>query len=131
MSKIQGVQDYSGDPRAESYVNLAEWFRVNTRPEDSIAYLEVGYLGYYTSNRIIDLAGLIMPDVVSHVAEDGFDWAFWYYQPDYYVHLPDFDWALGGIINVSAFKRSYKSVVNLPGPRDTDFTIYEKRSRSE
>jgi hypothetical protein len=72
-----------------------------------------------------------MPEVVPHVVEDGFDWAFWYYQPDYYVHLPDFEWAVGEIINAPAFRRSYKTVANLPGPRDTDFTIYKKRVSSE
>lgn len=130
-SKIQAVRHYQGDPRAESYMRLSEWFRDNTSPGASIAYLEVGYLGYYTPNRIIDPAGLVMPEVVSHVVEDGFTWAFWAYRPDYYVYLPDLDWALGGITSNPEFDRAYEPVATLPGPRETDFTIYQRGADAE
>ncbi|MBI2421359.1 MAG: hypothetical protein HYV27_00920 [Candidatus Hydrogenedentes bacterium] len=56
------AKDYPGDVRAESYKYVAAWLRENTKPEDTVGSGEVGYLGYYTSNKIIDMAGLISPD---------------------------------------------------------------------
>jgi hypothetical protein len=89
--------NYTGDPRGESYRQLSQWFRQHSKSDESIAFIEIGYLGFLTQNRIIDLAGLVQPDIVPHVAEGDFAWGFWENQPDYYIYLPDFDWALDEI----------------------------------
>ncbi len=119
------TRSYHGDSRAESYLSLAKWFREHTQPSESIAYIEVGYLGYYTDNRIIDLAGLILPDILPHIAEGDFAWGFWKYEPDYYVYLPAFDWALRDIRLDPRFEQEYRAIATLPGPRTTDFVIYQ------
>lgn len=120
---------YKGDPRGQSYVTLSRWFREHALSSESIAFIEIGYLGYYTDNRIIDLAGLILPDVPSHIAKRDFSWGFWQYTPDYYIYLPDFDWALASIRDDPRFDQQYRIVVTLPGPRDTDFAIYKRISQ--
>lgn len=118
--------NYTGDPRGESYRQLSHWFRQHSDPEQSIAFIEIGYLGFMTENRIIDLAGLVQPDIVPHVAEGDFTWGFWQNQPDFYVYLPDFDWALAEIRLNPRFEKEYRAVAQLPGPRQTDFTIYQR-----
>jgi hypothetical protein len=120
------ILSYQGDPRGASYLGLAQWIRDNTQPAESIAYIEVGYLGYYTDNRIVDLAGLVTADTVPHVAQGDFAWGFWRHEPDYYVYLPDFDWALARISSDPRFDREYHSIAVLPGPRQTDFVIYKR-----
>ena len=122
---INVILNYGGDPRAESYLELSKWIREHTQPHESIAFIEIGYLSYYTNNRIIDLAGLTIPDIVRHVADGDFSWGFWHYRPDYYVYLPDFDWALASIKINPKFEQCYQPVATLVGPRDTDFTIYK------
>ncbi len=105
---------------------LSEWLVNNTAPSQSVAYIEIGYLGYYTGNRIIDLTGLTVPEIVPRVAAVDFSWGFWRYKPDYYVHLPDFDWALGTIRTHPTFESHYRPVATLSGPKDSDFTIYSR-----
>ncbi len=122
---INAILNYGGDPRAESYLELSKWIREHTQPHESIAFIEIGYLGYYTNNRIIDLAGLTIPDIVPHVADGDFSWGFWHYEPDYYIYLPDFDWALASIRSNPKFEQCYQPVTTLVGPRDTNFTIYK------
>jgi len=126
---FNAVLTYQGDARGESYTALSRWFREHTNSSESIAFIEIGYLGYYTDNRIIDLAGLVLPDVVPHIAEGDFAWSFWQYKPDYYVYLPDFDWALAGIRSDPRFNQQYQPVATLRGPRETDFIIYERISQ--
>ena len=87
------------------------------------------FRSYYTDNRIIDLAGLVLPDVVPHIAEGDFAWGFWQYKPDYYVCLPDFDWALASISADPRFDQQYQPVATLRGPRETDFIIYKRISQ--
>jgi len=119
---------YQGDVRGESYLALCRWFREHTNSSESIAFIEIGYLGYYTDNRIIDLAGLVLPDIVPYIAKGDFSWGFWQYQPDYYVYLPDFDWALASIRADPRFDLQYQPVATLPGPGNTDFVIYRRRT---
>ncbi len=119
---------YEGDPRAKSYINLSHWFNRNAKPDESIAYIEIGYLGYYTDNKIIDLAGLVLSDIVFYVSKGDFTSGFWKYRPDYYVYLPDFDWALAGIRADPRFDLEYQAVATLLGPRENNFTIYKRRS---
>ncbi len=48
-------------PRADVYLQVCAWMNENTDPSASLAAAEVGYLGYFTSNRIVDTAGLVLP----------------------------------------------------------------------
>ncbi|KAA3661257.1 MAG: hypothetical protein DWQ04_16980 [Chloroflexi bacterium] len=123
---MQNYTNYRGDSRGTSYVALSDWFNENTQPTESIAYIEIGYLGFYTSNRIIDLAGLVTPAITPHISDGDFAWGFWHYTPDYYVYLPDFDWALAEIHTNPKFDLWYQPIAELPGPRETDFIIYER-----
>lgn len=120
---------YQGDARGESYSALSQWFREHTNSSESVAFIEIGYLGYYTDNRIIDLAGLVLPDVVPHIAEGDFAWSLWKYEPDYYVYLSDFDWALASIRADPRFDQQYQPLATLRGPRETDFIIYKRISQ--
>lgn len=123
---VRAMRSYKGDPRGPSYVALSEWFRDHAASSESIAFIEIGYLGYYTENRIVDLAGLVLPDIVPHIAEGDFSWGFWHYKPDYYVYLPDFDRALASVRSDPRFAEWYQPVATLPGPRKTSFTIFKR-----
>jgi hypothetical protein len=70
--------------------------------------------------------GLITPSITPHIAEGDFASGFWEYQPDYFVYLPDFDWALEEILNDPRFDQLYQPITKLTGPRDTDFVVYAR-----
>lgn len=94
---VRVAPSYAGDSRAQSYRQLAQWLREHSAPQESVAYIEIGYLGYFSENRIVDLAGLVDPTITAHIKTDGFGWGFDYYQPDYYIDNAAFDWALGDV----------------------------------
>jgi hypothetical protein len=127
---ITAARTTSGDPRANSYLAISDWVRTHTQPEESIAFLEIGYFGYYTNNRIVDLAGLIHPESVPHIAQGDFAWTFWHHQPDYYLYLPDFDWAVASIQSDPRLAQHYEPIATLPGPRTTDFVVYKRRNQA-
>lgn len=47
-----------------SLVPWGRWFRENTPPDAAIAAPDIGALGYYSQRRVIDLAGLVTPEMV-------------------------------------------------------------------
>ena len=126
-STVRKIIDYPGYHRSDSYIKLCQWISRNTRPEESVAFIEIGYLGYYTDNRIIDLAGLILPDIVPHIARGDFAWGFWRYQPDYFIYLPAFDWALAGITSNPELGERYEPVAWVEGTESARFTIYKRK----
>ncbi len=78
----------------------------------------------YPDNRILDLSGLTTPHNVPHVATGDFASGFWQHEPDFFVFLPDFGWALDEIRDGPQFDRLYQPVATLPGPREAEFVIY-------
>jgi hypothetical protein len=109
-----------------AYMALAEWFRDHTDPGDGVAYHEIGYLAYYTDNRIVDLVGLVQPEVTPHVAGGDFSWGFWHFEPEYFVNLEGSQF-LAAIRDDPRFRDSYRPVAGLPGFDDKWLTVYQKR----
>lgn len=50
-------------------VDVARWVSKNTPPEAVIGAHDIGGLGYYSEREIVDLAGLISPDVIPFIRD--------------------------------------------------------------
>lgn len=44
---------------------VGEWLAANTRPDATVAMEAIGYQGWYSGRRVVDLAGLVSPEVVA------------------------------------------------------------------
>ena len=51
-------------------VKTAQWINENLPSNAILAVHDIGAIGYFTSNSIIDLAGLITPDVVPFIRDE-------------------------------------------------------------
>jgi len=51
-------------------VETAKWIQQNVPPDALLAVHDIGALGYYVPNPIVDLAGLITPDVVPFIRDE-------------------------------------------------------------
>jgi hypothetical protein len=60
------------------------------------------------------------------VRHGSFAAGFYREQPDTFIYLPDFDWALGGIVSDPRFAGLYCSAATLAGPYRQPFTVYRK-----
>ncbi len=57
------VESFSDGMRA-SLIPWGRWFDLNAQPDAVIAAPDIGALGYYGQRRVVDLAGLVTPDMV-------------------------------------------------------------------
>jgi arabinofuranosyltransferase len=124
---VQAAADPRISPKLAAYERISDWFNDHTRPSESIAYIEIGTLGFHTRNAIVDLYGLITPDITPHLAERDLAWGFWRHAPDYYLYWPPFDWALGKIRSDPRFDREYAPVAHLEFPNLPGFEIFRRR----
>ncbi len=51
-------------------VSAAKWVANNTRPDDLVAAHDIGALGYFGHRRILDLAGLVSPEVIPFIRDE-------------------------------------------------------------
>jgi hypothetical protein len=51
-------------------VKTAEWVNTNLSPDALLAVHDIGAIGYFTQNPILDLAGLITPEVVPFIRNE-------------------------------------------------------------
>ncbi len=63
-------QDQQFDTRYAAYKDIADWLNEHAAPTDRIATFEIGYIGYFTDMKIVDLAGLVTPSLYLWV-DDG------------------------------------------------------------
>ncbi len=70
-------------------VTTARWLNTHTEPEALIAAHDIGAIGYFTRRPLIDLAGLITPEVIPFIRDEAALGAFISaQQADYLVTFP-------------------------------------------
>ncbi|RMD72986.1 MAG: hypothetical protein D6823_14155 [Chloroflexi bacterium] len=77
------------DPRLTVYRAAGEWLAAHTPPDARVAALEIGIIGYYAQRPMVDIAGLLQPDIAAQLGTGGFvaaaSYALEFYHPDYLV----------------------------------------------
>ncbi|MDW8218213.1 MAG: hypothetical protein RML57_11545 [Acidobacteriota bacterium] len=119
------VAAYQGDWRAASYRALAAWCRTHAQPTDRVAFHEVGYLGFYSNQRIVDLCGLTTPEVLPHFAQRDLVWPVKTLSPEWYVASPTWD-ILPALREGGWFDATYRRVAVLPAPNGGELQIFQR-----
>ncbi len=83
----------------DRHIVSANWINENTNPDDIIATHDVGAIGFYGGRKIVDVAGLITPELISKINDR-----------NYSVIMTDFLKKSGA--KYLAFQREWYRVVN-------------------
>jgi hypothetical protein len=69
---VQGAVAYAGDVAIieTEMVPVARWLAENTSPEALIAAHDIGAIGYFSGRNVLDLAGLISPEVIPFIRDE-------------------------------------------------------------
>lgn len=89
---VQGAAAYGRDVAIieTEMVDVAHWVAENTEPDVLVAAHDIGALGYFGGRELLDLAGLITPDVISFIRDESSLWVYMEEQgADYLVTFPD------------------------------------------
>lgn len=70
---IQGGAAYAMDTAVieSNMVDTAKWVNENTPTDSVIAVHDIGAMGYFSGRRLIDLAGLVNPEIISIIRNEG------------------------------------------------------------
>jgi hypothetical protein len=113
-------RNFHWPPYMERYRAAGEWLAASSPPQASVAYYEVGALGYYSERTVVDLLGIVTPEVLPYVRRGDLHGAFLARPADYAV----FDGARGGLMPVAApwFTAAY-----VPAARIDQLVIFRRR----
>ena len=104
---IMGARTYARDVAVieTEMVQTSQWVMANTNKSDVLAAHDIGALGYFSNRKILDLAGLITPDVIPFIRnEDRLRKYLDQNNVDYLMTFPDW---YPGLIN--GLELAYKS----------------------
>ncbi len=70
---VTGAQAYATDVAIieTEMVDTAIWLRDHTSPGDLLAVHDIGAVGYFSERQIVDLAGLVTPEVIPFIRDEG------------------------------------------------------------
>jgi len=110
------------------YEKAGMWFQKNTSDSSTVAYLEIGMLGYYSHRRIIDPAGLVNPGVSNHLALRDQLWAYRHFRPDYILYTPRFGAWLNSMLQQEWFQRGYEKWTEISEPGTESLIVFRRVS---
>lgn len=113
------------------YEQAGRWFAANSAPDATIAYYEIGRIGYVSQRPIVDLLGLVTPGVASRVAKGDLVWAYMRYKPDYIVFNEAFAGWTAPVRREPWFADSYEPVATVRHPGyPSPLVIYQKTAKA-
>lgn len=71
-------------------VNAAHWIQANLPPDDLLAIHDIGAVGYFASRPMVDIAGLITPEVIPLIGQPEVLWTYMQERgAEYLLAFPD------------------------------------------
>jgi hypothetical protein len=124
---LQSYKDFAPPARLVIYKQAADWLRQNSRPEDSVAYVEIGVLGYYSRRPLEDQMGLVTPRVLPFVRRNDLAGGF-LTKPTEYVMFHTRG-RMAPIVQAPWFPAAYEEVAQFRdrGFRAGKLVIYRRR----
>jgi hypothetical protein len=99
------------DPRIRVYRDVALEIAARAKPESSVAAVEIGALAYFSDCRVLDLVGLVDPEVLRARGDGTLARLVWDRKPDFIVDNPGFHASfLAPLVEGGELERRYREV---------------------
>jgi hypothetical protein len=108
------------------YRAAALWIRDHSRSSDSIGFVEVGTLAYYSDRTVADLMGLVTPRSTRYVLVGDLEGAFLDRPTELVLVRPGLEGLMGQIVGRPWFSRAYRQVLELDAGSH-DWTVVYRR----
>lgn len=106
-AEARRLHRFSWPPNMRAYREAAAWLKAHAPPAATVSYYEVGALGYFSDRTVIDMVGVVTPELLPYVQRRDFAGAFLARPGDFALH-PDWDpWMPVG---AGWFQRAYRPV---------------------
>ncbi len=116
-------------PGERAYIAIGEWLAARTPADASVAYIEIGLVGYHARRRMVDPFGLVTAGAADAVARRDFLHAYRTHRPDFSLHSPVyFPAEMGHLEREDWFRREYVAIATLDSGRGYPLTVWRRSS---
>jgi arabinofuranosyltransferase len=115
-SYVRGQWGRPPDPRFETYRAVGIYLSEHTPPQATILAVEVGIIGYFSRHPILDLSGLVTPEVLEAKSRGRFGRFVEASRPDYIVETPNFRGNALAFLDEPVIQASYGAAREFPLP---------------
>lgn len=122
-AEARRLRRFTWPPYMRAYQQAAEWLNANSAPAAAVSYFEVGALGYFSDRTVIDLVGIVTPELLPYVRRRDFTGAF-LARPGAFA-LVDRDQGPFMPVDRPWFKRAYQPVAAFG--EQGKLVLYERR----
>jgi hypothetical protein len=114
--------------REVAYVETGRWLAQNTPRESTVAFIEVGWVGYFSQRQILDLLGLTSPGTEKYLLARDHGGLFQALNPDFYIRNTEYDgWGMNiGVHQSPYFQTNYLPATEIPQPGQKPVVIYRR-----
>jgi hypothetical protein len=126
MHIVPTVSGYRTPSHLDAYRDAALWIRENTLPEETVAYYEVGVVGWFSERPIQDLLGLVTPAMTENPAQGRRFGRVLREQPTEIV-LDHTARRVGNLPSREWFQRTYEPVAEFPDAGGGEVVVFRKR----
>lgn len=111
-----------------TYPLVAERLNELAGPDESVAYLEIGFLGYLYKGRTLDMLGLTGDIDHQQIARGNLMWGLMKMQPDWYLDMEKFGFMTGFVTAEPWFAETYSLVETVahPAHRHQEVRLYRR-----
>ena len=113
------------EARLEDYRRAGLWLRRHTAPDQVVATVEVGSLGFYSRRPIHDVMGLVSPEALPHIARGDQAGALASGAPDVFLIYAPHEPFLGAVTDTERFAAGWCELARLPGHEE--LVVYGRR----
>jgi hypothetical protein len=111
------------------YLRLSDWLVQNTPADSRVAYVEIGFIAWFSARPIADMLALTNPEVLPDVARNDFVAVFEKASPDYFIYLDMYPY-LTPILSSERFINTYLPVARIdavtPVRINHSYMIYQR-----
>ncbi len=120
------IADVPGE-RYVAYRACAEQLAREIPPDATVAMIEIGILSHFSGVRILDLVGLVHPEIGPHLATGDVAWPVSEYKPEFVLlHDPPWRSIETGLVSAEWFDRTYTRQTVYEGPEPYKLVLYKR-----
>lgn len=113
--------------RYVAYRACAEQLAHRVRPDQTVAMVEIGILSHFSGRRILDLVGLVHPEIGPHLAEGDVSWPVREHKPEFILlHDPPWPSIETGLVETEWFGRTYTRQKTFEAPEPYRLALYNR-----
>jgi hypothetical protein len=115
------------DIRAQAYLPICVWLQEHSLPTHTVAVREIGFFGYYTENRILDLQGITTPELLPFIKRKARPEWFWQAKPDFILFQTGMPQDMENFAKSSRFREEYQLRFELSDWDGMPMHLYSKK----